>query len=359
MSAAALASFAALRGRLGEAVIGQPAVIEALLIALLADGHVLLEGLPGLAKTRAIKALGRALRARLARVQFTPDLLPSDLIGAEVYRQGGAEDARFVFQPGPIFAPLVLADEINRAPAKVQSALLEAMEERQVTVAGQTHVLPQPFLVMATQNPIEQEGTYPLPEAQTDRFLMKVVIGYAGRAAELDILRLVRREEGQKLGAAAQAPAPAPSPAPVAAPAPSPAPAAAPAPAERASDADPADALTRLTEARRAVHALHVAPAVERYIVDLVQATREPASVGEDVARWIEVGASPRGSIALDRCARAHAWLQGRDFVGPDDVQAVLHACLRHRLLLSHEALAAGVAADQVVDRIAAAVAAP
>ena len=345
MSAAALASFAALRNRMGEAVIGQPAVIEALLIALLADGHVLLEGLPGLAKTRAIKALGRALRTRLARVQFTPDLLPSDLIGAEVYRQGGADEARFVFQPGPIFAPLVLADEINRAPAKVQSALLEAMEERQVTVAGQTHVLPQPFLVMATQNPIEQEGTYPLPEAQTDRFLMKVVIGYAGRAAELDIVRLVRHEEGQKLGAAAEAPSPAP--------------AAAPAPAERASDADPADALTRLTEARRAVHALHVAPAVERYIVDLVQATREPASVGEDVARWIEVGASPRGSIALDRCSRAHAWLQGRDFVGPQDVHAVLHACLRHRLLLSHEALATGVSADQVVDRIAAVVAAP
>jgi MoxR-like ATPase len=349
VSAAALASFAALRNRMGEAVIGQPAVIEALLIALLADGHVLLEGLPGLAKTRAIKALGRALRTRLARVQFTPDLLPSDLIGAEIYRQGGADDARFVFQPGPIFAPLVLADEINRAPAKVQSALLEAMEERQVTVAGQTHVLPQPFLVMATQNPIEQEGTYPLPEAQTDRFLMKVVIGYAGRAAELDIVRLVRHEEGQRLGAAAEAPSPALLPAP----------AAAPVPAERASDADPADALTRLTEARRAVHALHVAPAVERYIVGLVQATREPASVGEDVARWIEVGASPRGSIALDRCSRAHAWLQGRDFVGPDDVRAVLHACLRHRLLLSHEALAAGIAADQVVDRIAAAVAAP
>ncbi len=177
----AFAAFVQLRERLGQAVIGQPAVIESLLIALLADGHVLLEGLPGLAKTRAIKALGRELRTRLARVQFTPDLLPSDLIGAEIYRQDGPQGAHFVFQPGPIFAPLVLADEINRAPAKVQSALLEAMEERQVTVAGQTHALPQPFLVMATQNPIEQEGTYPLPEAQTDRFLMKVVIGYAGK----------------------------------------------------------------------------------------------------------------------------------------------------------------------------------
>ncbi len=348
MSQAAQAAFAALREQMAKAVIGQPAVIEALLIALVADGHVLLEGLPGLAKTRAVKALGRALHARLARVQFTPDLLPSDLTGAEIYHQDGPADARFVFQPGPIFAPLVLADEINRAPAKVQSALLEAMEERQVSVAGQTHKLPHPFLVMATQNPIEQEGTYPLPEAQTDRFLMKVVIGYAGREAEGDIMRLVRAEEGEKNeAAAATAASPAsPSSAPVAPPAASPA-------------ASPATALTHLADARRAVHRLHVAPAIEQYIVDLIQATREPASVGEDLGRWIEVGASPRGTIALDRCSRAHAWLQGRDFVGPDDVRAVLHACLRHRLLLSHEALAAGVRADDVVDRIAAAVAAP
>jgi MoxR-like ATPase len=344
VSDTALAAFAALRGQMAQAVIGQPAVIEALLIALVADGHVLLEGLPGLAKTRAVKALGRALHARLARVQFTPDLLPSDLTGAEIYHQDGPEGARFVFQPGPIFAPLVLADEINRAPAKVQSALLEAMEERQVTVAGQTHVLPHPFLVMATQNPIEQEGTYPLPEAQTDRFLMKVVIGYAGRDAEGDIMRLVRAEEGAKNeAAAATADAPAPPPA---------APAASP-------PAAPATALAHLADARRAVHRLHVAPAIEQYIVDLIQATREPASVGDEVGRWIEVGASPRGTIALDRCSRAHAWLQGRDFVGPDDVRAVLHACLRHRLLLSHEALAAGVRADDVVDRVAAAVAAP
>jgi MoxR-like ATPase len=338
------AAFARLRERLGQSVIGQPAVIEALLIALLADGHVLLEGLPGLAKTRAIKALGRELQTRLARVQFTPDLLPSDLIGAEIYRQDGPQGAHFVFQPGPIFAPLVLADEINRAPAKVQSALLEAMEERQVTVAGQTHALPQPFLVMATQNPIEQEGTYPLPEAQTDRFLMKAVIGYAGRDAERDIIRLVRQEEGQKLSAPA-----------------SPAHAQGAAPATITGDGDTAagSLLQQLTQARRAVHALHVAPAIEHYIVNLVQATREPATVGDDVGRWVEVGASPRGSIALDRCARAHAWLLGRDFVGPDDVQAVLHACLRHRLVLSHEALAEGVSPDQVIDRIAAAVAAP
>ncbi|MFN3810899.1 MAG: AAA family ATPase [Roseateles asaccharophilus] len=346
MSQDAKAAFAQLRERLSEAVIGQPAVIEALLMALLADGHVLLEGLPGLAKTRAIKALGRELRAPLARIQFTPDLLPSDLVGAEIYHQGGPEGSRFVFQPGPVFAPLVLADEINRAPAKVQSALLEAMEERQVTVAGQTHRLPQPFLVMATQNPIEQEGTYPLPEAQTDRFLMKVVIGYAGREAEGDIMRLVRAEEGGKLAAAPAAPVNNPI-GPTSAPAP-----ATPSQAQ-------GSALDHLAQARRGVHAMHVAEAIERYIVDLVQATREPASVGEDVGRWIEVGASPRGTIALDRCARAHAWLQGRDFVGPDNVRAVAHACLRHRLLLSHEALAAGVQADQVVDRLLAAVAAP
>jgi MoxR-like ATPase len=244
---------------------------------------------------------------------------------------------------------LVLADEINRAPAKVQSALLEAMEERQVTVAGQTHVLPHPFLVMATQNPIEQEGTYPLPEAQTDRFLMKVVIGYAGRDAERDIMRLVRAEEGAKNEVAAAATSAAHSASPAAA-----VPAATP-----AASAPPTTALAHLADARRAVHQLHVAPAIEQYIVDLIQATREPASVGEDVGRWIEVGASPRGTIALDRSARARAWLQGRDFVGPDDVRAVLHACLRHRLLLSHEALAAGVRADDVVDRIAACVAAP
>lgn len=344
MSQDAKAAFDQLRERLGQAVIGQPAVVEALLIALVADGHVLLEGLPGLAKTRAIKALGRELRVRLARVQFTPDLLPSDLIGAEIYHQDGPQGARFVFQPGPIFAPLVLADEINRAPAKVQSALLEAMEERQVTVAGQTHALPQPFLVMATQNPIEQEGTYPLPEAQTDRFLMKVVIGYAGREAEGDIMRLVRAEEGAKLDAAA----------------PSSQVASAPRPADGQSGAIAApSALDHLVDARRAVHAIHMAPAIERYIVDLVQATREPATVGEDVGRWIDVGASPRGTIALDRCSRAHAWLQGRDFVGPDDVRAVLPACLRHRLLLSHDALASGVRPEQVIERIAAVVAAP
>ncbi len=349
MSASALPAFAALRARLGEAVIGQPAVVEALLIALLADGHLLLEGLPGLAKTRAIKALGRELGLGLARIQFTPDLLPSDLLGAEIYRHDGQGNGHFVFQPGPLFAPLVLADEINRAPAKVQSALLEAMEERQVTVAGQTHALPQPFLVMATQNPIEHEGTYPLPEAQTDRFLMKVVIGYTERHLEGEILRLVRAEEVRKQAGIELSQRPASGSRAVAAehkPA-------------AATTLVASTALQALGAARQAVSSVYVSPALEDYLVDLVHATRTAPEFDAELGRWIEVGASPRGTIALDRCARAHAWLQGQDFVSPSDVHAVLHACLRHRLVLSHEALAAGVSADQVIDRVKALVAAP
>ena len=349
MSASALQAFAALRTRLGAAVIGQPAVVEALLIALLADGHLLLEGLPGLAKTRAIKALGRELGLGLARIQFTPDLLPSDLLGAEIYRHDGQGKGHFVFQPGPLFAPLVLADEINRAPAKVQSALLEAMEERQVTVAGQTHALPQPFLVMATQNPIEHEGTYALPEAQTDRFLMKVVIGYTERHLEGEILRLVRAEEVRKQAGLERSQSPAPDLSAVSAqhkPA-------------AAAALMGSTALQALGAARQAVSSVYVSPALEDYLVDLVHATRAADRFDAELGRWIEVGASPRGTIALDRCARAHAWLQGQDFVSPSDVHAVLHACLRHRLVLSHEALAAGVSADQVIDRVKALVAAP
>ena len=349
MSASALQAFAALRTRLGAAVIGQPAVVEALLIALRADGHLLLEGLPGLAKTRAIKALGRELGLSLARIQFTPDLLPSDLLGAEIYRHDGQGKGHFVFQPGPLFAPLVLADEINRAPAKVQSALLEAMEERQVTVAGQTHALPQPFLVMATQNPIEHEGTYPLPEAQTDRFLMKVVIGYTERHLEGEILRLVRAEEVRKQAGLERSQSPAPDLSAVSAqhkPA-------------AAAALMGSTALQALGAARQAVSSVYVSPALEDYLVDLVHATRAADRFDAELGRWIEVGASPRGTIALDRCARAHAWLQGQDFVSPSDVHAVLHACLRHRLVLSHEALAAGVSADQVIDRVKAMVAAP
>ena len=349
MNSSALQAFAALRARLSETVIGQPAVVEALLIALLADGHLLLEGLPGLAKTRAIKALGRELGLGLARIQFTPDLLPSDLLGAELYRHDGQGNGHFVFQPGPLFAPLVLADEINRAPAKVQSALLEAMEERQVTVAGQTHALPHPFLVMATQNPIEHEGTYPLPEAQTDRFLMKVVIGYTERHLEGEILRLVRAEEVRKQAGLERSQSPAPDSSAV--------------PAEHNPAAAAAlvgsTALQALGAARQAVSNVYVSPALEDYLVDLVHATRRAGQIDAELGRWIEVGASPRGTIALDRCARAHAWLQGQDFVSPSDVHAVLNACLRHRLVLSHEALAAGVSADQVIDRVKALVAAP
>ena len=301
---------AAMRG----AVLGQEAVLDSLLIALLADGHVLMEGLPGLAKTRSIKSLADHLEADLSRIQFTPDLLPADVTGTEVLSEGGGE---LRFRPGPIFGNLILADEINRAPAKVQSALLEAMEERQVSVAGATHALPELFLVLATQNPIEQEGTYPLPEAQMDRFLMHVRVDYPPSDAELAVLRLVRGEER----AAGSRPEARPK-----------------LPAQVALDA------------RAAVHAVGVADAIERYVLALVRATRNPEGLGDDLVRWIQVGASPRGALALDRAARAHAWLIGdRDHVTPDDVRAVVHECLRHRIVLSYEAEADGVHADDVV----------
>lgn len=293
-------------------ILGQDRLVRRLLIGLLADGHLLVEGFPGLAKTRAIKTLGAALDARFSRIQFTPDLLPADITGSDMFYQqaGGGE---FRFDPGPVFANLVLADEINRAPAKVQAALLEAMEERQVTVAGQTHPLPEVFLVMATQNPIEHEGTYPLPEAQLDRFLMHIRVGYPAPGDEMAMLRLLRAGNGD---------------APVA-------------PAASAAD---------ILAARRGVSAVHASESLDRYIVDLVQATRQPAALGGDIARWLEVGASPRGSVALDRCARAHAWLAGRDFATPDDVRAIAHDALRHRLVLGYEASAEGIAADQVID---------
>ncbi|MEM9222867.1 MAG: AAA family ATPase, partial [Pseudomonadota bacterium] len=270
----------ALRARMGKSIIGQRDVVERLLIGLLANGNLLVEGLPGLAKTRAIKALAKNLQCEFSRIQFTPDLLPSDVTGTEIYVQAEA-GSQFRFEPGPIFANIVLGDEINRAPAKVQAALLEAMEERQVTVAGKTHKMPPLFMVMATQNPIEQEGTYPLPEAQMDRFLMHVNITYPPVEDEVEVIRLVRREE-----IAAQAPAGTPkepNPAPI-----------------------PQDAVF---EARRAIAALHVSPQMERYMADLVNATRIPGAFGEDLKRWIEVGASPRASIALDKCGRTHAWL--------------------------------------------------
>ena len=306
--------FAALRESLTHAILGQAALVERLLVALLADGHLLVEGAPGLAKTTAVRALAERLDADFARVQFTPDLLPADLTGTEIWRP---QDGRFEFQPGPIFHPLLLADEINRAPAKVQSALLEAMGERQVTVGRETYRLPQLFLVMATQNPIEQEGTFPLPEAQLDRFLMHVRVGYPDAATESRILALARDRALAELDAQ-------------------------PVKIERMP-------LDTLFAARRAVLELHMAPAVERYVVELVLATRDASPYDPALARRIAWGASPRGSIALERCARATAWLAGRDFVTPDDVRAVAPDVLRHRVLPSYEATAEGWDGERLV----------
>jgi len=305
------------------AVLGQSAVIRHILVALLADGHVLLESLPGLAKTRTVKALAAHMAATMSRIQFTPDLLPSDITGADVLQQDADGSQAIKFQEGPLFGNLILADEINRAPAKVQSALLEAMEERQITVGGVTRPMPDLFMVLATQNPIEQEGTYPLPEAQMDRFLMKIRLDYPGADDEMAMLALLRDR----------------SPAANANPA-------------RLSQED-------LFACRTQAAALHVSPSVDRYIVDLVNATRRPADHDADLARWIQIGASPRGAIALDRAARAHAWLAGADFSAPDDVRAVAHAVLRHRLHLSYDAVADGIGAEQAIDRLLDVVAVP
>jgi MoxR-like ATPase len=301
------ARFRELREALTAQVIGQAALVERLLIALLADGHLLVEGAPGLAKTTAVKALATRIEANFQRVQFTPDLLPSDLTGTDIWRQ---QDGRFEFQPGPLFHNLLLADEINRAPAKVQSALLEAMGERQITVGGKTYALPQLFLVMATQNPIEQEGTYPLPEAQLDRFLMHVRVGYPEAGAETEILRLVRDQARNALRHQAE-------------------------PLLRLSQED-------IFAAREAVLDLHFAPALERYLVELVLASRDARAYDATLARRIAWGASPRGSIALERCARARAWLAGRDYVTPEDIHAIAPDVLRHRVLPSYEATAEG-----------------
>lgn len=303
--------------RVNAAVIGQETVVERLVIALLANGNVLVEGLPGLAKTRAIKSLSKALESEFSRIQFTPDLLPSDVTGGEIYRTDAAGAGSFEFRKGPIFGNLVLADEINRAPAKVQSALLEAMEERQVTVAGKRYALPDLFMVLATQNPIEQEGTYPLPEAQMDRFLMHVRIDYPNDDDEVKVLRLVRAETA---GAAADDPARIPQ--------------------------------QVIFDARKEIDSVTSVDAVESYIVALISATRRPAEFGDRLKDWISIGASPRGSLALDKASRVFAWLQGRDYVTPEDVQAVAHDCLRHRLSLSYEASADGMHADDVIDEI-------
>jgi len=310
------AQITALKGWLDSQIVGQPHLIERLLIALLADGHLLVEGAPGLAKTKAVKSLSDGIEGNFHRVQFTPDLLPSDITGTDIYRP---EAGTFEFQPGPIFHNLVLADEINRAPAKVQSALLEAMAERQVSVGRTTYPLPKLFMVLATQNPIEQEGTYPLPEAQLDRFLMHVAVGYPDIAAERKILRIVRDEASATK---------------VAAP-------------EKITEVD-------IHDARQQVLNIHMADAVEEYIVQLISATRNPALYSQDLVSWLEYGASPRGTIALDRCARAMAWLNGKDFVSPDDVQSVVHDALRHRIILSFEAEANGITADKVIDELLA-----
>ncbi len=330
-----LESITALGRDLDAAIIGQRALINRLLIALLVDGHLLVEGAPGLAKTRAIKALADRLEGEYRRVQFTPDLLPADLTGTEVYRPA---EGSFAFQPGPLFSNLVLADEINRAPAKVQSALLEAMAEQQISVGHETYPLPDLFMVMATQNPIEQEGTYPLPEAQLDRFLMQVLIDYPPADRERDILRLVRAEnlanhQGRPVVAASSSTKAGPTPEPV--------------------------SHATIFAARRAVLEVHLAENVEDYIVRLVTATRRPAEHLEAMGRWLAYGASPRGTIALDACSRAHAWLAGRDYVSPADVQAVIHDVLRHRLILSFEAEAEGVTPVAVIDSLLNTIAVP
>ena len=309
-----------LKDRMGRSIIGQEQVVERLLLTLLCNGNLLLEGLPGLAKTRAVKSLAANLETDFSRIQFTPDLLPADITGSEMYL-GDSADERFVFQPGPIFANIVLADEVNRAPAKVQAALLEAMEERQVTVASTTHKLPPLFMVMATQNPVEQEGTYPLPEAQMDRFLMHVFITHPDDEAERDVMRLVRGEEDTR---------------------------------DKAPSDESAQTIAQsaVFDARKEISAVTIPEPMEDYIVALVAATRRPSEFNEDLARYIQVGVSPRGSIALDKTSRAHAWLRGRDTVTPDDIRAVIGDCLRHRIALSYEAQADGLTTDDVIAQI-------
>ncbi len=312
----ALEAMQLLKKQMTQSVIGQEHVVDALLISLLTNGNLLLEGLPGTAKTRSIKTLAKSMKVSLGRVQFTPDLLPSDVTGTEIYHEVEGKSV-LTFQKGPVFNNLLLADEINRSPAKVQAALLEAMEERQVTVAGKTYELPKLFMVMATQNPIEQEGTYPLPEAQMDRFMMKITIDYPDDASEEQIVYLVRGEEKAAI--------------------------------QDVVSIDPEYIFT----ARDEVHDVHVSKNMTQYMVAIVMATRDPERFDDSpLSQWITVGSSPRASIALDKCARAQAWLSGKDFVDPDDVRNIAHAVLRHRLVLSYDALADGVIPDQVIDEI-------
>ena len=303
-----------LQNKMSVSFSGQSNLIDRLILVLLANGNMLLEGLPGLAKTRAIKSLAKELDCGLSRIQFTPDLLPSDITGTEIYQPESKE--KFIFQQGPIFSNLILADEINRSPAKVQSALLEAMEERQVSVAGKTYKMDPLFMVMATQNPVEQEGTYPLPEAQMDRFLMHVMIDYPDDDSELKILRLNREEQTKK------------------------------------AKEDKKLSMQVIFDARKEIDQVTISENMEKYIVDIVSATRYPKKYSEELDNWIDFGASPRGSIAIDRSCRTHAWMNGKDFVTPDNIRAIVHDCLRHRLILSYEANADGITPDHVIDEI-------
>ncbi|MCE9679534.1 MoxR family ATPase [Shewanella sp. AS1] len=316
-----LSRFHALREYLDRVILGQPSLTENLLIALIADGHLLVEGPPGLAKTRAVKALSDGVEGNFHRIQFTPDLLPADLTGTDIYR---AQTATFEFEAGPIFHNLILADEINRAPAKVQSALLEAMAEGQVTVGKHSYQLPKLFLVMATQNPLENEGTYPLPEAQLDRFLMHLNLDYPSAETEFEIMRLSRNEA--KTHALPKV--------------------------EPISEID-------VFAARNEALELYLAEPLEQYIVNIIMATRQPQRYSDQLASWLEYGVSPRATIAIERCARARAWLMERDFVSPEDIQAVVPNVLRHRLLLSYQAQADGISSDDVINHILTQVAVP
>jgi len=319
------AAFSRLQQYIEQRIVGQQALVQRLMMALLCDGHLLLEGAPGLAKTRAIKTLANGLEGDFHRIQFTPDLLPADLTGSDVYRP---EDGSFHFSKGPLFHNLILADEVNRAPAKVQSALLEAMEERQVTVGSTSYPLSSLFLVLATQNPIEQEGTYPLPEAQLDRFLLHVRVDYPDKQASREILALSRQET---LGALKH---------------------------DDKIQIEPVSQ-EQIFAARREVMELHLADAVEEYIIELVEASRHPEKYGQELARWIRWGASPRGAIAIERTARASAWMSGREFVTPEDVQQVAPDALRHRVLLDYEAEADGISPQRCIEEILNRVPAP
>lgn len=312
-----------LQDHLNQRIIGQQHLITSLLIALLCDGHLLVEGAPGLAKTTAIKELSQCIEGDFHRIQFTPDLLPADLTGTDIFRP---QDGSFVFQQGPLFHNVILADEINRAPAKVQSALLEAMAERQITIGRHTYELPDLFLVMATQNPIEQEGTYPLPEAQLDRFLLYVNIDYPDLKAEQAILRLNREQVKTE--------------------------------ASKHSNL-PLLSKSLIFSIRQEILDVHLSDELEEYLVQLIMATRHASSYGDDIASWIRFGASPRATIGLDRAARAHAWLQGKEYVSPENIHAVAHDILRHRILLTFEAEADGISTDFVIDELLKRVAIP